>query len=108
MVSTLSSLANDSTDHVGAAPANQELAGALGSLVYATIRPLRYWMLYHKIVGYLTQLDDDVLRDIGLRLDIRTYAHSRAEDRWPARHSLRAALAEVAAAACRPSGARPQ
>jgi hypothetical protein len=49
-----------------------------------------------------------VLRDIGLRWDIRTYAHSRAEDRWPARHSLRAALAEVAAAACRPSGARPQ
>jgi len=102
MTLSLGSLVNDGMDHIDAAPADYERAGALGNLAYAAIRPLRYRMLYHRVVGDLEWLDDDVLRDIGLpRWDIGTYAHSRAESRWPARQSLRAILAGAATAVWR-------
>jgi uncharacterized protein YjiS (DUF1127 family) len=99
---TLGSLANHSTDQIGAKPADHGLAGALGNLPYAAIRPLRYRMLYYKLVGDLTRLDDEVLSEIGIaRWGIRTYARSRAELRWPARQSLWAVLVGVAVAAWR-------
>ena len=102
MTLTLSSLANEGTERIGAAPADHGLAGALNDLAYAAIRPLRYRMLYNKIIGDLMPLDDEVLTDIGLaRWDIATYAHSRAELRWPARHSMRVVLVGIAAALSR-------
>jgi len=102
MTLTLSSLANGGTERIGAAPADHGLAGALKNLAYAAIRPLRYRMLYDKIIGDLMPLDDEVLNDIGLaRWDIATYARSRAELRWPARHSMRVVLVRVAAAVSR-------
>jgi uncharacterized protein YjiS (DUF1127 family) len=98
---TLGSLAN-STDQTGAKPADHGLAGALGTLAYAATRPLRYRMLYHKLVGDLTRLDDEMLSEIGIaRWGIGTYARSRAELRWPARQSLWAVLVGVAVAAFR-------
>ena len=102
MTLTLSSLANDGTERIGAAPADHGLAGALNDLAYAAIRPLRYRMLYNKIIGDLMPLDDEVLNDIGLaRWDIATYARNRAELRWPARHSMRVVLVGVAASVSR-------
>ena len=98
MTRIFGSLANDGAGHIGAAPVDHGLASTLGNLAYAVIRPLRYRMLYYRILGDLTRLDDDVLRDIGLaRRDIGTYARSRAQLRWPARHSLWAVLGGVAA-----------
>ena len=102
MTLTLSSLANGGTERIGAAPADHGLAGALKNLAYAAIRPLRYRMLYNKIIGDLMPLDDEVLTDIGLaRWDIATYARNRAELRWPARHSMRVVLVGVAASVSR-------
>jgi uncharacterized protein YjiS (DUF1127 family) len=104
MALSVSSLANDGMDHSDAAPADHGLAGALRKLGYAAIRPLRYRMLYHRIVGDLMRLDDDVLQEIGIaRWDIAAYARSRAELRWPTRHSLRVVLGGVAAAVWRAS-----
>jgi uncharacterized protein YjiS (DUF1127 family) len=91
--------ANDPTEPISATRGEHGLAGAIKNLAYAAIRPLRYQMLYNWIVGDLAQLDDNTLCDIGLpRREIRSYAHSRAALRWPARHSLRAVLVGVATA----------
>jgi len=99
MTPTLSSSANDPTEPISATRAEHGLAGAIKNLAYAAIRPLRYQMHYNWIVGDLAQLDDNTLCDIGLaRREIRSYAHSRAALRWPARHSLRAVLVGVATA----------
>jgi uncharacterized protein YjiS (DUF1127 family) len=96
MTLTLSSIANDGTEHAGAAPADRGLAGALKDLAYEAIRPLRHRMLYNKIIDDLAYLDDEVLYDIGLdREEIKTYARGRAALRWPVRHSLWTALAGV-------------
>src|SRR6516162_3813479 len=99
MTLSLSSLADRDTGHAGAQPGDRGVAGALRNLAYAAIRPLRYRMHYHKILGELASLDDVVLHEIGLApWDIGTYAHQRAGLRWPVHASLKASLSEVAAA----------
>ena len=75
MTLSLSSLADRDTGNAGAAPGDRGMAGVLGNLAYAAIRPLRYRICYHRIFGELARLDDDVLHDIGLpRRDIGTYS----------------------------------